>query len=225
MGIPGLRRRRRDPGTSRKAPENVSAKLRGIQQRILLVKAEALGLISLISLSQLGIGTKFGSGGPRFLLPVSVSTVIAAAVAFGWAYWNMAFASAQLDGRLTTTVKTEDGKEKPLLTKEEEVPDDIKKTSGRGWNQALLGLFLALVAVAFYLASVWWPAAVSVSGRSPSSTRTPPSSTATTSSSTATPTTTPTPTVSVTVTPTVIVTVTITLPPTIPSLPTEPGLG
>lgn len=219
------------PGTPPSAPEDtvdpqdtVDAELRGNEGRILLVKAAGLGLVSLISLSQLGTGAKFGSGGPKALLPVTLTLVIVAAVIFGVAYRNMAFASAQLDARLARTVKTEKGEEKPLLTKKSEVPSDIKKTSALGWRQTLLGLLLTTVAVIFYLLSVWWPAAASVPARSPSSTRTPPSRTATSSSSaatvkqspsTATPTSTPA--ASVTVTPSVIVTTT--LPPAIPTVP------
>lgn len=222
------------PGTPPSAPDNVAredtvdAEIRGIGHRILLVKAAALGLISLISLSQLGTGAKFGSGGPKALLPVTLTLVIVAAVMFGVAYRNMAFASAQLDARVTAE----------LLTKKDEVPSKIKERSALGWNQALLGLLFAAVAVIFYLLSVWWPSAASVPGGSPSSTRT--SLTATPSSSTTagkqststatpapspTPSPTPTPAISVTVTPTVIVTVIINLPPTIPSPPTEPGRG
>jgi hypothetical protein len=226
--------------TPQKAPDNVAAELRGNNHRILLVKAAALGLISLISLSQLGTGAKLGSGGPKFLLPVTLTFVVFAALLFGFAYRNMAFASAQLDARLKTTVKNEKGEEKPLLTNEDKVPFDIKKTSIRGWKQARLGIALAVVAVIFYLVSVWWaPAAASAPGKPPSSASTPPTSGTPSSSTTAgkqspftatpppSPTTsrTATPAASVTVTPTVSVTVIINLPPAISSAPSEPGRG
>jgi len=131
---------------------NVDRKLRGNDHRILLIKTAALGLISLISLSQLGNGARFGSGGPRALLPVSVTAVIAAAVMFGFAYRNTAFASAQMEARITAGV----------LQKTDAVPTDVDVTSGRGWTQALFGLFFAGLAVIFYLLSVWWPAAASL---------------------------------------------------------------
>jgi hypothetical protein len=121
----------------------------------LLIKAAALGLISLISLSQLGTGARFGSGGPRFLLPVSITAVIVAAVMFGFAYRETAFASAQMEARLTAST----------LKRTDSVPTDIDAKSGRGWTFALLGLFFAAVAVVFYLLSVWWPAAQSLPHR------------------------------------------------------------
>jgi hypothetical protein len=102
--------------------DTVDAKLRGNDHRILLVKAAALGLISLISLSQLGTGARFGTGGPRYLLPVSVTAVVAAALMFGFAYRNMAFASAQLNARITASVLNMDS---PVLS-------DVKDKSDNG---------------------------------------------------------------------------------------------
>lgn len=134
---------------------NVDRRLRGNDHRILLIKAAALGLISLISLSQLGTGARFGSGGPRFLLPMSVTAVIVAAVMFGFAYRETAFASAQMEARVTAGT----------LKKEDPVPTDIDAKSGRGWTLARLGLLFASIAGIFYLISVWWPAAASLPGR------------------------------------------------------------
>jgi hypothetical protein len=232
------------PGPPPSAPENtvdaqdtVDAEVRGIGHKILLVKAAALGLVSLITLSQLGTGAKFGSGGPKWLLPVTLTLVILAAVMFGVAYRYMAFASAQLDARLTAGRLTPADKVPPdskPLTPVDKVPSEIKRKSVIGWNLTLLGFGLTGLALFFYLLSVWWaPAAAAVPGGSPSSAKTPPSSTATAkqSLSTATPTPsptlspTPTPAVNVTVTPTVIVTVIINLPPTIWSPPTVSGRG
>src|SRR5271156_3324568 len=117
------------PGQPPSAPANtVDAKLRGNEFRISLVKAAALSLvsvISLLSLSQLGTGVRFGSGGSKAFLPVSVTSVILAAVMLAVAYQNAAFASAQLDARITAG----------LLAPKDEVPPDIKKRSDRGWKQ------------------------------------------------------------------------------------------
>jgi hypothetical protein len=49
---------------------------------------------------------------------------------FGFAYRNMAFASAQLNARITASVPNMDSP----------VPSDVKDKSDNGWTQTLVGL-------------------------------------------------------------------------------------
>ena len=72
-----------------------------------LLKVLAAGLIALISLSQLGSGAQFGAGGPKALLPASVTAVVVAAVLFGLAYGNFFYGTASLDSRLALPEQTQ----------------------------------------------------------------------------------------------------------------------
>jgi hypothetical protein len=132
------------------APETVDTKIGGNDHRVAMVKAAGASLIaviSLISLSQAGSATKFGTGGPKVLTPIAVTAVIGAAWLFGFAYQDLMFASAQMRARIAADI----------VKRTDSVPADIISRSKRGWNEALGGFFLTMLAVSFYLASVWWP--------------------------------------------------------------------
>lgn len=143
--------------------ETVSAELAGNNFRILLIKAAGVGLVALISLSQLGSGARFGSGGPRFLLPVSVTTTVISAVFLGFAYANFAFESAALRVKLDFAGPTFLQSRVPSERVDGQSSPAERGRSGR--KQQLLGLVVGAVAVVFYLMSVWWPASATAHSR------------------------------------------------------------
>lgn len=130
----------------------VRQQLDGNEYRVMLLKALGAGLIALISLSQLGTGARFGSGGPRGILASSVSAVVIAAVFFGLAYGNFSYTSAQLKARLARP--TEDTKH---VSESDMVPKDVLTRVDKASWQMTAGVLMALIAVGLYMSSVWWP--------------------------------------------------------------------
>jgi len=134
-------------GDRKSNASNIRGQINANNYRTTLLKALAAGLVALISLSQLGTAARFGSGGPAYLLPATVSAVVAAAVLFGLAYGNFGYATATLEAELTKT----------NVSDSSSVPQSEVNRTNAAKRQMTWGVIVSLIGISLYLASVWWP--------------------------------------------------------------------
>jgi hypothetical protein len=121
----------------------VQQQINGNDYTLSLVRILGSAVVALITLAQLASDNRYVSGGPTWLDPASITSLIAGAVLLGLAYGNLSYASAQLRNRLTAGT----------LAKDADVPNDVKL--GQAQLELGFGVALMIASVGFFLGYLW----------------------------------------------------------------------